>query len=107
MPGGSLHRSFHLLFNVKRTTLGWNRQSSYTAKVTPLTPGLRLDNAMARDSIRIVAAGKINGPVDSLYFRFIHTSLGGGWGNQLFFNYLTDTLFSLIMKTATWHICSG
>ncbi|MCX6245259.1 MAG: hypothetical protein NTU98_11210 [Bacteroidetes bacterium] len=93
-------------FKIKRTTLGWTN-NLLTAKVSPATPGLRLDNAMARDSICIVAAGKINGPVDSLYFKLSHTSLGGGWGNQLFFNYLADTLFFFDNETSTWHTCSG
>jgi uncharacterized protein (TIGR02145 family) len=93
-------------FTVKRTTLGWT-DYHLTANVTPSTPGLRLDHAMARDSIRIEAAGRINGPVDSLYFKLSHSSLGGGWGNQLFFNYLADTLFYYDSETATWHSCAG
>ncbi len=105
-PVGSCTDPSISYFNVKRTTLGWTN-NLLTAKVSPLTPGLRLDNAMARDSIRIEAAGKINGPVDSLYFRLSHTTLGGGWGNQLFFNYITDTLFFFDNETATWHFCAG
>ena len=93
-------------FNVRRTTLGWT-DNHLTAKVLPSTPGLHLDNAMARDSIRIEAAGRLNGSVDSLYFKLSHTSLGGAWGNQLFFTYLTDTLFFYDAETASWHSCTG
>ncbi len=105
-PVGSCTDPSISLFKVTRTTLGWT-DNHLTAKVSPATPGLRLDNAMARDSIRVEAAGKINGPVDSLYFKLSHTALGGGWGSQLFFNYLADTLFFYDNETATWHTCTG
>ncbi|HTX87397.1 MAG TPA: PKD-like domain-containing protein [Bacteroidales bacterium] len=94
------------LFSVKRTTLGWTN-NHLAARVTPGTPGLRLDNAMARDSIRIVVAGRLNGPVDSLYCELKHDALPGGWGNQLFFDILCDTLYFYDIETATWHICGG
>jgi uncharacterized protein (TIGR02145 family) len=94
------------VFKIQRTTLGWT-DNHLTSKVTKATPGINLTHAMSRDSICIEAAGKINGPVDSLYFSLSHTNLGGGWGNLLFFTYLTDTLFYFNQATSTWHTCAN
>lgn len=93
-------------FKIRRSTMGWT-DNFLTTHVLPSASGLRLDNALARDTILVEATGKINGPVDSLYFRLSHAALTGGWGNQLFFEYLTDTLFFLDNETATWHACAN
>jgi uncharacterized protein (TIGR02145 family)/uncharacterized repeat protein (TIGR01451 family) len=92
------------LFTVKRTTLGWTN-NQLTAKVNPSSPGLRLDNAMSRDTIRIEAAGRLNGAVDSLFFRLKHDAPGGAWGNQLFFEPLSDTLYFFDQETSVWYTC--
>ena len=91
---------------VSRTTLGWTN-NLLTSKVNSSSPGLRLDNALSRDSIKIEAAGQLNGPVDSLYFRLQHDALPGGWGNRLFFDYLTDTLYFYDIETDTRHTCTN
>ena len=93
-------------FNVSRTTLGWT-DNFLSARVAPDTPGLRLDNAMARDTIRIEADGKLNGPVDSLYFRLQHDGMPGNWGNQLFFDVLADTLIYYDIENDRVDTCTG
>ena len=91
-------------FDVKRTTLGWTN-NQLTSKVNPSNPGLRLTNAMSRDTIKIEAAGKLNGLTDSLFFKLLHDAPGGAWGNQLFFEPLLDTLFFFDYETSTWYSC--
>lgn len=91
-------------FTVKRTTMGWTN-SACTTRIVPTVPGIRLDNAMARDTIRIEASGVINGAIDSLYFRLQHNGMTGTWGNQLFFTVLTDTLFYYDMQNDRWDTC--
>ncbi|MFH1159528.1 MAG: PKD-like domain-containing protein [bacterium] len=93
-------------FTVKRTTLGWTN-SACTTRVAPTAPGLRLDNAMAGDSIRIEASGVLNGAVDSLYFRLQQNGMAGAWGNQLFFTILADTLFYFDMQIDRRDTCIG
>jgi uncharacterized protein (TIGR02145 family) len=92
------------MFRIKRTTLGWTN-NMLTAKVDPNNPLLRLDNVLSRDSVKIEAAGKINGPVDSLYFRLQHDAIGGAWGNRLFFDYISDTLYFYDVETGSWDTC--
>ncbi|MEI6898487.1 MAG: PKD-like domain-containing protein, partial [Bacteroidota bacterium] len=91
---------------VTRTTLGWINKN-LAAKVLPSTAGLRLDNAMSRDTIRVEANGRLNGTIDSLYFKLKHDAIGGAWGNQLFFDYVADTLYFYDRETNSWHVCSG
>jgi uncharacterized protein (TIGR02145 family) len=92
------------VFTVTRHTLGWTNNRC-TTRVAPAAAGLRLDNAMARDTIRIQAKGSINNSIDSLYFKLKHTSPGGAWGNQLFFDVLTDTLRYYNIENDTWYTC--
>jgi len=94
------------LFEIRRTTMGWTN-NQLAARVSPSTPGLKLYNAMARDSIRILAAGKLNGGIDSLYFQLEHGNMTGNWSNKLFFDYLSDSLYYLEIETGVWHTCSG
>ena len=62
---------------------------------------------MARDSIKITAAGKANGTVDSLYFQLRQDNIAGNWSNKLFFDFVTDTLRFFDVETSTWYNCSG
>jgi len=94
------------VFNIRRTTLGWTNDQCST-RISSSTPGIRLDHAMSKDTIRITASGRLHGPVDSLFFRLKHNSVGGSWGNQLFFNYLTDTLRFYDAETSSWHTCAN
>lgn len=91
-PTGSCPDPSIKSFNIKRLTMGWTNNAC-TTRVDPTVAGLRLDNAMAGDTIRIEASGILHGDVDSLYFRLQHNGMPGNWGNQLFFTILTDTLF--------------
>ncbi|HNW77209.1 MAG TPA: hypothetical protein PKJ28_10030, partial [Bacteroidales bacterium] len=103
-PVGNCTEPSTSLFKIKRTTVGWT-DNLLTAKVNPDNPSLRLDNAFSRDSIKIEAAGMINGPADSLYFQLQHDAVGGAWGNRLFFDYLSDTLYFHDVETDTWDTC--
>lgn len=102
-PTGSCPDPSITSFSVKRLTMGWT-DNTCTTRVNPSVSGLRLDNAMAGDTIRIEASGLLNGNIDSLYFRLQHDAMPGAWGNQLFFTLLTDTLIyycSAIDRTDT------
>jgi uncharacterized protein (TIGR02145 family) len=94
------------VFNFQRKTLGWTNDRC-TTRILPTTSGIRLDHAMAKDTIRITAAGRLHGPVDSLYFKLKHNAVGGTWGNQLFFDYISDTLRFYDSETTTWFTCSN
>jgi len=91
-------------FTVERTTMGWV-DNQLSKKVDKETPGIQLDYAMARDSIKISTTGVINENTDSLYFILHHDNILGNWSNQLFFNYITDTLEFYDVETATWLYC--
>ena len=105
-PMGSCTDPYLASFVVRRTTLGWTNNAC-TTRVSPTAPSLRLDNAMAGDSIRIEAVGILNGIVDSLYFRLQHDGMPGNWGNQLFFTLLTDTLFYFNTSIDQWDTCTN
>lgn len=94
------------LFDITRHTLGWTN-TRCTTRVTPSTPGIRLDNAITMDTLRIVAAGGINSNTDSLYFKLKHNAIGGNWGNQLFFDVLADTLHFYNIENDTWYLCTN
>lgn len=94
------------LFKVTRHTLGWTNNRC-TTRVMPTTPGVRLDNATTQDTIRIAAAGGINSNTDSLFFKLKHNAIGGSWGNQLFFDVLTDTLRFYNIENSTWYTCTN
>jgi len=105
-PIGTCTDPYISSFEVKRTSMGWT-DNFLTAKMSPSTPGLRLDNALAQDTIRIEANGLLNGPVDSLYFRLQHDGIPGNWGNQLFFDILADTLIYYDFENDRRDTCSG
>lgn len=84
--------------------MGWT-DGSCSLRITPTAPGLRLDNALARDTLRIEVSGRLNETIDSLYFRLQHNGLPGNWGNQLFFTVLTDTLFFYDQETDQSDTC--
>ncbi len=94
------------LFKLKRKTLGWTNDRC-TTRILPTNPGIRLDHAMSKDTITITAAGVLHGPVDSLFFRLKHNAIGGAWGNQLFFDYYTDTLRFYDVETSAWFTCTN
>ena len=94
------------VFNIQRTTLGWTNDRC-TTRIAPSTAGIRLDHAMSKDTIRIAAAGRLHGNIDSLFYRMKHNAIGGAWGNQLFFDYLADTLRFYNSETATWFTCTN
>ena len=105
-PIGNCPDPYIRSFTVQRTTMGWTN-SACTTRVAPTAHGLRLDNAMAGDSIRIEATGILNSSTDSVYFRLQQNGMAGAWGNQLFFNVVTDTLFYFSMANDTWDTCTG
>ncbi|NQV01407.1 MAG: hypothetical protein HQ542_02085, partial [Bacteroidia bacterium] len=105
-PIGTCTHPYISTFEVKRTTMGWV-DNFLSAKISPTAPGLRLDNALAKDSIRIEAMGVLNGPVDSLYFRLQHDGMPGNWGNQLFFNILADTLIYYDFENDRYDTCTN
>ncbi len=93
-------------FSIERTTLGW-KDSQLSEKVDKETPGLQLDYAMARDSIKIVTKGTINELSDSVYYILHHDNIPGSWSNNMFFDYLTDTLEFYDFETDNWITCAG
>jgi len=103
-PPGPCTDPYIASFEIKRTTLGWT-DNTLSQRVDANDPGIQLDYAMARDSIRVEASGVLKGSIDSLYFILYHNNLPGGWSNNLFFDYLTDTLFFRDAETALWHTC--
>jgi len=103
-PLGDCPDPYLSTFSVKRTTMGWTN-AACTTHTASSAPNIRLDNAMARDTIRIEASGIINGNTDSLYFRLQHNGMPGNWGNQLFFTVLTDSLFYFDTQNDRWDTC--
>lgn len=103
-PPGSCTDPYISSFSVERTIMGWT-DNQLSQRVDPSTPGINLNHAMARDSIRIEAAGILNGSTDSLYFELSHDNLPGNWANQLFFDYISDTLYFHDFETDDWDTC--
>ena len=103
-PPGSCLDPYLADFFVERTTMGWT-DNHLSHKANSETPGIQLDHALARDSIRIVALGSLSSLTDSLCFELQHDNLPGGWSNQLFFDYISDTLEFYDLESNTWIIC--
>jgi len=103
-PIGDCADPYISTLSVKRTTMGWTN-STCSTHIAPTAPGLRLDNAMAKDTIRIEASGTLNSTIDSLYFRLQHNQMPGNWGTQLFFTVIADSLFYYDKQNACWDTC--